>query len=144
MQASPTGGTRRRSPVQMCLGDESPCSLGTGGALGLLYWLASTMHQISLQQTFASVPSTTSQYIITALVLFLSGGRSQCQPQRRLPSTSALDDDDEARHPSEWPRGTSIALKKFLESCPSIKLWQREEWSAAFDATGDSRKEEKA
>ena len=47
-------------------------SLDAGGALGLLlHWLTLAMYQIRLQQIFALVPSTTSQYITTAL----TGGR---------------------------------------------------------------------
>lgn len=62
-------------------------SLDASGALGLLlHWLTSTMHQISLQQIFALVPSTTSRYIATALPLLIETLRSMdsariCWPQ---------------------------------------------------------------
>jgi len=62
-------------------------SLDAGGALGLLlHWLTSTMHQISLQQIFALIPSTTSRYIATALPLLVETLRSMssariCWPQ---------------------------------------------------------------
>ena len=39
-------------------------SLDAEGRLGLvLYWLSSTMRQLSLQQIFALVPSTVSRYL---------------------------------------------------------------------------------
>jgi hypothetical protein len=62
-------------------------SLDAGGALGLLlHWLTSTMHQISLHQIFALVPSTTSCYLITTLPLLVETLRRMdsariCWPQ---------------------------------------------------------------
>ena len=62
-------------------------SLNADGALGLLlHWLTSKMRQVSLQQIFALVPSTTSRYITTALPLLIDTLRSMdsariCWPQ---------------------------------------------------------------
>lgn len=48
------------------------CSLDAAGALGLvLHYLNSTMHEVSLQQIFAPIPSTVSRYISFSLGILL-------------------------------------------------------------------------
>ncbi|KAG2337597.1 hypothetical protein BDR05DRAFT_978457 [Suillus weaverae] len=54
----------------------NPCvecrSLDAGGALGLVsHYLSSTMHQISLQQVFALIPTTVSRYLSFGLHILL-------------------------------------------------------------------------
>jgi hypothetical protein len=62
-----------REDVSQCANPHVECrSLDAGGALGLvLHYLSSTMHQISLQQIFALIPTTISRYLSFGLHILL-------------------------------------------------------------------------
>lgn len=60
-------------------------SLDAAGALGLaLHYLNSTMHEISLQQIFALIPTTVSRYVNFALEIL-------CDTLRKLPNAVVRD-----------------------------------------------------
>ncbi|KAJ7336786.1 hypothetical protein DFH08DRAFT_877471 [Mycena albidolilacea] len=76
-QASILPGTRPPIPCADVRTTGKPCpgarSLNAAGALGLvLHYLNSTMCEISLQQIFALIPTTVSQYIAFGLNILLA------------------------------------------------------------------------
>jgi len=61
-------------------------SLDAPGALGLcLHYLSSTMHDVSLEQIFALIPSTVSQYIDFSLTILLTVLRKMPEARIRWP-----------------------------------------------------------
>ncbi|KAG6824837.1 hypothetical protein H0H92_005660 [Tricholoma furcatifolium] len=88
-------------------------SLDAAGALGLvLHYLNSTMREISLQQIFAIIPSTASQYITFGLRILLQVLRQMEEAAIRYPHGVAefqkLNDLIIARHPRLTGAFTSI------------------------------------
>ncbi|KAI6030451.1 hypothetical protein F5J12DRAFT_924877 [Pisolithus orientalis] len=68
-------------------------SLNAAGALGLvLHYLNSTMHKISLQQIFAIIPATVSQYITFGLSILLSTLRNMPEGQIHWPKHDEFDE----------------------------------------------------
>ncbi|KAF8584782.1 hypothetical protein K439DRAFT_1646845 [Ramaria rubella] len=80
--------TDTASAGQPCLGAHS---LDAGGALGLaLHFLNSTMHEISLQQIFALIPSTISRYLDFALSILQTVLRHIPKAQIKWPTADQM------------------------------------------------------